>query len=78
MTRFLNPSFGQFSVRVDARSEVEVISIYSLQGELISEIPVLKGQEMYNMNMTGISGGVYIVKLYSQRGIGSKKIIIHQ
>jgi len=70
-----NPSSGVFQLTTQLNnSEVELVEIYNLLGDKISSIE--KFATPIQINLSGITNGVYFIKLYHQSEIYIQKIII--
>ena len=72
-----NPSNGRLSVEFDKTTEVSGIEIYSITGSLIQKNQYSeKYKQKYVLNLHSVSRGTYILKIYTQRDIFYKKVLI--
>jgi hypothetical protein len=72
-----NPTAGRFTLQVENMNLEETgLEIYDLNGSL-----VLKSSEMRNkkheFDLSSMPKDIYVVKLFSLKGLVSKKLIIH-
>ncbi len=74
MKIYPNPNNGKFTVELENKTTVETIKIYSIIGTLIKEVLVNTNSKNIDIDMTGVSEGIYIVKLDGQSGSFTQKI----
>jgi len=76
-----NPTSNLLTVRIDASSiEKYYISLHSIDGKLIKELPSIqtnKGENIYDINLSniGISKGIYLLEIKSNNQHKSIQII---
>jgi hypothetical protein len=70
---FPNPSNGSFSIK--ANTTISKVSIYSLTGELIKDVNVENTEEK-EIQVNGLSTGIYFVELQNETEKSWKKIIV--
>ncbi len=70
-----NPSNGHFSINLSSDSDFELLKVVDEAGRLIvsKNVSGLKNDEL---NLTGISGGVYIIRLFGKQAVHTQRIII--
>ena len=66
-----NPSKGIFNVQLKER-ELESISVYDLTGRM-----VLQTQEL-NLNLSGETSGVYLLKIATNKGVTTQRIVLEK
>lgn len=74
-----NPSSGQFSVRLNSFEENTLqIEIHDLSGRQWYSQPhkTVIGHNQIEIDITGINSGVYVLEVYSQKGIVQSRIAI--
>jgi len=65
-----NPSHTNFTIGLSNESILKEIKIYNQLGEL-----VLNGAQASNIDVSGLTKGIYLVEIYTDKGVGRKKII---
>ncbi len=77
-----NPNDGQFTVAINEadRSLNYQIGLYTMQGRLIQNIQVNKGQTQIfeTLDARGLSNGMYMLQVSSKNGIITDKIVINK
>lgn len=65
---FPNPSTGQFTIR--SSQIIQSLEVYSLSGQLVKSIPISGGSaaDQYNIDLSGISSGLYVLKAIDLEG----------
>lgn len=71
---FPNPNTGLFTVQLTSGQIINLVEIYDLNGRLIERIEA--GMESVQVDLKGLSTGVYMVKLLSDSGVGTSKVIV--
>ena len=68
------------NIQVDANEAFDAnIRLYSLTGKLIKNITRQQfgiGSSSYEMNLSGVSSGMYMIAIQSEKGVINKKIVI--
>src|SRR5205085_3587552 len=73
---FPNPSSGSINISFAAASAtLRSINIVNVMGQIVKQIPVAN-QSLYNINLSDITKGVYIVQCQFEEGIVTKKIVL--
>jgi hypothetical protein len=76
---FPNPSADLINVTLNIKSEQKVsLELVDLTGKLIvsKDLGLVQGESKQSLNVNGISKGIYFVKVVSDKGTETKKIII--
>ncbi len=75
-----NPANANATVEVELQHENELsLSLYDLNGrEVMMEYTSIMngGKQIFNLDCSHLSGGIYLIKLQSGKGVASKKLII--
>ncbi|MDI1356221.1 MAG: PKD domain-containing protein [bacterium] len=77
---FPNPNTGAFHVQLDGASSAKaLISVYNLVGDLLyqAEADHADGQLFKNVNIPGITNGIYFVTLKNENQTLTRKIIVN-
>ena len=61
-------------VNFSSYADMSRIEIYSLGGQLVKAVNV--SGDTYRLDLTGINSGMYVARIYSEKGISSKKLIV--
>lgn len=61
-------------VNFTSYTDMSRIEIYSLGGQLVKAVNV--SGDTYRMDISGINSGMYVARIYSEKGISSKKLIV--
>lgn len=71
-----NPSTGVFNVKIK-KDRVESIEVYTLGGQLVNDLEIIKGKKVSTINASNCAAGMYMVMIVSESGdIYSTKLII--
>jgi len=76
---FPNPSADLINVTLNLKSEQKVsLELVDVTGKLIvsKDLGLLQGESNHSLNSNGITKGIYFVKVVSDKGTETKKIII--
>jgi len=74
---FPNPASSSFSVSVSKNKDVQSAGIYSLEGKLLRSVSSeLAGGSRNAVSTAGIAPGMYIVRIDTQDGSSSAKLVI--
>ncbi len=68
-----NPSRGQFSVTTEVDGRIDIVD---MTGNLIQSGSLVKAHQMLDMNLNGLSAGVYFVRFSSENAVETKRVII--
>ena len=72
---FPNPTPGTFTLQLkEATEAVIAVEIYSMLGECILQTQ-LSGQHQYEFDLSGRSGGVYLVRVVRGNEVGVEKVV---
>jgi len=72
-----NPSNGKFTVEFNHQIiEERQLDIFNLQGMLLYTHAVESNQKSVPINLTGLSKGIYIIKMQTQKSTKSQRIIV--
>ena len=69
---FPNPNNGEFVIRGETNAQIK---IYNLSGQLIHNFQ-LHEENRYQINVTNLSEGLYVVKSESEGKVTTQKIIV--
>ena len=72
---FPNPNNGNFNLEVDDL-KIESVEVFDLQGKLFFQKITRKNQPSVSVNLKYAPNGIYFVKVKTQEGVLTKKIII--
>ncbi|MBD5397387.1 T9SS type A sorting domain-containing protein [bacterium] len=61
-------------VNFKSYTDMSRIEIYSLGGQLVKAVNV--SGDTYRLDLTGMNSGMYVARIYSEKGISSKKLIV--
>lgn len=61
-------------VNFTSYADMSRIEIYSLGGQLVKAVNV--SGDTYRLDLAGINSGMYVARIYSEKGISSKKLIV--
>ena len=61
-------------VNFSSYADMSRIEIYSLGGQLVKAVNV--SGDTYRLDLTGMNSGMYVARIYSEKGISSKKLIV--
>ena len=67
-----NPSNGVLHIQMDENSKDNPLKIYNSVGRLVAEYPISQG----GIDVKGLSEGVYLLKIATDNGLATRKIII--
>jgi hypothetical protein len=70
-----NPSNGQISIVAGLDGKVDVID---MTGNLVHEGVIVKGGQVFDMNMSALSNGVYFVRFYDNNTVQTQRIVINK
>lgn len=70
-----NPTQNKLSIIWNTTTTVEHISVHGLDGKLINTTPVLFGETNTVMDLSAVGSGIYFVKIVTQQGVLTKKVI---
>ena len=73
-TLFPNPVEDRFTIR-SKKVDLKKVVIYNMLGREVSILKIDDNQQIVNVNTSGLSSGVYLVRLESELGVFHKKII---
>lgn len=72
-----NPNNGQFSVSYKGDSALEKLSVFDITGRMVQSIDLQNANsETINVNLEGVSQGMYVLQIYTKNASVTKKIII--
>lgn len=72
-----NPTAGNFTVDVPAANTVQYLSIYDIQGKMITRIEIAPQQNACVLNGSSWKNGTYILSLYNgEKNIDSQNLVI--
>ncbi|MDX5319801.1 MAG: T9SS type A sorting domain-containing protein [Bacteroidota bacterium] len=69
-----NPSNGNFVVSLAEAMPIQILEVYDMNGKKVLEMS--PETESVNLQLQGYAKGVYMVKLYSENGLGTSKVVI--
>ncbi len=72
-----NPTSGNLTVNVTGQEMIDQIEIYNIDGKLISSINSVNTAQ-YELSLNGQSSGMYIIKVYTENGVASKKVMLNK
>ncbi|MDE5609772.1 MAG: T9SS type A sorting domain-containing protein [Bacteroidales bacterium] len=70
----LSPIPATDYVNFRSYTDMSRIEIYSLGGQLVKAVNV--SGDTYRLDITGMNSGMYVARIYSEKGISSKKFIV--
>lgn len=73
---FPNPNDGQFSIEFENGMVVDAVSVFNAEGALIKSIIPEPGQIGVDLDLKGLSGGMYLIGLEVEGELLTKKMII--
>jgi hypothetical protein len=76
-----NPSNGQFTIQFNgSHSENVKIVISNLLGQIVTqkEYQLMDGKQILSLNIPSLKKGVYLLKVHSEEGVSTHKIIIEK
>lgn len=73
---FPNPSDGKFTIMGDKNIKIDGVKVFTMNGKLVFEQKKFKSNTSQIEINSGLSSGLYIVKIMSDNGIIEKKISI--
>ena len=71
-----NPSNGIFALSWGSDTTIKSLEIYTITGQLVKTIAHSFQANNYNLDMKGLSKGMYLLKVKSDKGEFAKKLII--
>ncbi|MFC2086233.1 M6 family metalloprotease domain-containing protein [Bacteroidota bacterium] len=75
ITVFPNPGDGNFTITSNnINNSIKEIHIYNLSGKIVYSEEI--NANAYTINLNNIKDGIYTLKIYSETGIGFKKILV--
>jgi hypothetical protein len=72
-----NPVNGICQVSVPVTARKMLLKIYSGQGILVRESEISPGTEKVNLDMSRLPSGFYLLKLFDNKSIYTRKLILH-
>ncbi len=69
-----NPSFGEF--KVQSKTNLDQINIYSQTGQFVKSIDVADKSDKVEINVKGLSTGIYLIELKNATDKSWKKVVI--
>ncbi|OQX82427.1 MAG: hypothetical protein B6D64_00320 [Bacteroidetes bacterium 4484_276] len=75
---FPNPSNGKFTIFYNNSSDISFIEILNISGKVIHTVVpgrIINGK--IDLRPEGIISGIYIIKIYTAKTVGVKKIVVH-
>ena len=75
ITIFPNPNNGNFNLDVE-KLKVESVEVFDLQGRLFFQKIITDNQPLISIKLKYANRGIYLVKVKTQKGVITKKIII--
>ena len=73
---FPNPAKEQISIELNQNIKVEKIEIYNNLGQEVLRQIINDNESILNLNVKGLAPGIYSIKVYTEKGLVSKSIII--
>lgn len=73
---FPNPSNGTFYITNEPYIQLKKAVIFDLSGRKISEFDLSGSSKTKPMNLTGLSKGIYLINIHSDRAFITKKLIL--
>lgn len=78
-----NPASSSVTVEFDNQEEeIGFISLVNMSGskirELVTNTSFLSGHNSFQMNLSGIAPGIYLISVYTKRGFRTQRLIITQ
>jgi hypothetical protein len=70
-----NPSSGHFYIKNESFLSLQKVVVYDVSGRLISNINTLNSSRITEIDLVGITKGLYFVNIYSEKAMTTKKII---
>ena len=74
--RFPNPSEGRFAVDLPRTTGAGSLQVFELGGRQVFQLQLAAGMEHQEIDLSGLSSGVYLVRLLSDGQVGRAKIVI--
>lgn len=72
-----NPTQGKISILSENQNlENAILSLYDAQGSLIISLPNQSGR-LFEIDLSGLKKGIYLMKIYSNYQVETKKIVLH-
>jgi hypothetical protein len=72
-----NPTQGKVNILSENQNlENATLSLYDVQGSLIINLPNQSGR-IFEIDLSGLEKGIYLMKVYSNYQVETKKIILH-
>ncbi|MCF8465535.1 MAG: T9SS type A sorting domain-containing protein [Flavobacteriales bacterium] len=73
-----NPTTDNFTLVLDKNSNVQSVSLLSLEGKLIMDLTnmITAGNQKVEIGTANLAPGVYLVSVISADGIGTQKIVV--
>ncbi|MEI6509289.1 MAG: T9SS type A sorting domain-containing protein, partial [Bacteroidota bacterium] len=75
MKLYPNPNNGKFTIDAEG-TEITSVKVYNIIGTLVKEISNKDNSKTIEIDMTGVSEGVYIVKMEGPGKVSTQKITI--
>ncbi|MEP6647599.1 MAG: zinc-dependent metalloprotease [Saprospiraceae bacterium] len=76
-----NPSSGLFSIELDLKESTELsMNVLNLSGQVVKRMPSIHyeaGDQKIEMDVAGLSSGVYVIQLKTSDGLRCEKLTIH-
>ncbi|HQK40679.1 MAG TPA: T9SS type A sorting domain-containing protein, partial [Flavobacterium alvei] len=76
-----NPSNGQFEVQFNSSNSVNAkVVISNLMGQIVGqkEVKLAGGNQSISLNFSNLVSGVYVVKVETEEGVSTQKIVIEK
>ena len=68
-----NPSRGQFAITTEVDGQIDIVD---MTGNLVFNGSIVKANQMLEVNLNGLSAGVYFVRFYSENTVQTKRVVI--
>ncbi|MFM7663946.1 MAG: T9SS type A sorting domain-containing protein, partial [Bacteroidota bacterium] len=68
------PNPASTVLNVSAKSEIQSVALYDLNGRLVQSV-VVNGVST-SLNVTGMNGGLYLVSVATNTGVYTKRVIV--
>lgn len=72
-----NPSSGKFSV-FSSQLKIEKIGIYNIIGETVLSLENMHNKQSTEIDLSSKEDGIYLLKITSQKGVSTKKLILRR
>jgi hypothetical protein len=71
-----NPSSGRFTIEAEHATDIQTVKVYDIIGTLVKEVSIKSPAKTIDMDLTGMSEGVYIIRMEGSTGSVTRKINI--